>query len=158
MVQTNPCAKKQIAEECHTNLSQGRPGVVDVPLVHLAASAVLRESLLPVRGFAVSRRVQGANLSQARRFVRFLGLDCSLRQNHRSGELHLLFGAGRGRRSGELQFLLDGKVELYNTRTDLSESKNLVRSHPKKKKELLDQLQTWRATNNAPVPASAIVK
>ena len=51
-----------------------------------------------------------------------------------------------------IQFLNDGKVELYNLKKDLKESTNLVDINPEKATELLETLSTWRKENKVPLP------
>lgn len=51
-----------------------------------------------------------------------------------------------------IQFLKDGKTELYNLRADLKESDNLAEKNPKLSKALLDELTQWRRTNKIPLP------
>jgi arylsulfatase A-like enzyme len=51
-----------------------------------------------------------------------------------------------------LEFLEDGRLELYNLRDDISESKNLAESNAEKAKELHGRLVAWRAEVNAPMP------
>jgi arylsulfatase A-like enzyme len=51
-----------------------------------------------------------------------------------------------------MEFLEDGRLELYNLRDDLSESRNLVESQPEKARELLARLRAWRAAVSAPIP------
>jgi arylsulfatase A-like enzyme len=51
-----------------------------------------------------------------------------------------------------MEFLEDGRLELYNLRDDVSESKNLAAAHPEKARELLAQLQAWRTAVAAPMP------
>lgn len=50
------------------------------------------------------------------------------------------------------EYFEDGKLELYNLKKDLSETKNLAKSNPQKAKELHDLLKAWRKETNAPVP------
>jgi arylsulfatase A-like enzyme len=57
-----------------------------------------------------------------------------------------------------IQFLLDGKVELYNLDDDLKESKNLVDLNKEKADELLDELVTWRKDNNVPLPPASVLE
>ena len=57
-----------------------------------------------------------------------------------------------------IQFLADGKVELYDLKSDPLESKNLAQSQPKIAKDLLDELVTWRKTNAVPLPPNSVVK
>jgi arylsulfatase A-like enzyme len=58
-------------------------------------------------------------------------------------------------RSGDwklIEFLEDGKLELYDLSSDIGEKKNLAKDQPEKAKALLAQLQTWRKEVNAPMP------
>ncbi|TLV02300.1 sulfatase [Dyadobacter luticola] len=58
-------------------------------------------------------------------------------------------------RSGDFklhQFYEDGRVELYNIREDIGETKDLSKSNPVKSKELKDKLNAWIAKTNAPIP------
>ena len=51
-----------------------------------------------------------------------------------------------------MEFLEDGRLELYNLRDDLGETKNLASSMPDKTKELHEKLLAWRASTKAPMP------
>lgn len=51
-----------------------------------------------------------------------------------------------------MEYLEDGKLELYNLRDDLGETKNLAQSMPDKAKELHARLVAWRAEVKAPMP------
>lgn len=51
-----------------------------------------------------------------------------------------------------MEFLEDGRLELYNLREDIGETKNLAKDHPAKAKELYDRLVAWRAEVHAPMP------
>lgn len=51
-----------------------------------------------------------------------------------------------------IEFLEDGRFELYNLGSDIGEKKNLALEQPEKAKELLAQLNTWRKEVNAPMP------
>lgn len=58
-------------------------------------------------------------------------------------------------RSGDFklhQFYEDGRVELYNIRADIGETKDLAKSNPSKTKELKDKLEAWKQKTSAPVP------
>jgi arylsulfatase A-like enzyme len=46
----------------------------------------------------------------------------------------------------------DGRLELYNLKDDLSETKELAAAQPEKAKELQKVLGEWRKSVNAPVP------
>lgn len=51
-----------------------------------------------------------------------------------------------------MEFLEDGRLELYNLRNDVGESKNLAQSMPDKAMELHVRLVNWRKEVNAPMP------
>ena len=51
-----------------------------------------------------------------------------------------------------MEFLEDGKLELYNLREDIGETKNLAADMPDKAKELHARLVAWRKEVNAPMP------
>lgn len=58
-------------------------------------------------------------------------------------------------RSGDFklhQFYEDGRIELYNVREDIGETKDLAKSNPAKAKELKEKLEVWKQQTNAPVP------
>lgn len=58
-------------------------------------------------------------------------------------------------RSGDFklhQFYEDGRVELYNIRADIGETKDLSKYNPVKTKELKDKLEAWKQKTNAPIP------
>ena len=57
-----------------------------------------------------------------------------------------------------IQFLKDGKVELYNTEEDLAEQHDLSGSNKEKTQQLLSQLVEWRRKNNVPLPPSSSLK
>lgn len=51
-----------------------------------------------------------------------------------------------------MEFFEDGRLELYNLREDVGETKNLAREQPDKVKELHVKLVAWRTEINAPMP------
>ena len=51
-----------------------------------------------------------------------------------------------------MEFLEDGRLELYNLKEDVGESNNLDASMPEKAKELHAKLQSWREAIKAPMP------
>ncbi len=58
-------------------------------------------------------------------------------------------------RSGDwklLHFIEDDRVELYNLKEDLGETKDVSKAQPDQARQLLTQLKTWRTTINAPMP------
>jgi len=58
-------------------------------------------------------------------------------------------------RSGDwklMEFFEDGRLELYNLREDIGETKNLAAAQPEKAKELHAQLLAWRKEIKAPMP------
>lgn len=50
------------------------------------------------------------------------------------------------------EYFEDGALELYNLATDLGETNNVIKSHPKVAKELYEELKAWRNRVNAQVP------
>ncbi|QRM89492.1 MULTISPECIES: sulfatase [Lacinutrix] len=57
-----------------------------------------------------------------------------------------------------IQFLTDGKLELYNLKNDASESKNLSEMELGKSKVLLSELVAWRKANNVPLPPNSVLE
>ena len=57
-----------------------------------------------------------------------------------------------------IQFLKDGRVELYNTEKDLAEKQDLSISNKEKTTKLLKQLVDWRRKNKVPLPPSSSLK
>jgi arylsulfatase A-like enzyme len=51
-----------------------------------------------------------------------------------------------------MEFLEDGRLELYNLDQDIGESKNLASTMPEKANEMHQQLIAWRKSVNAPMP------
>jgi arylsulfatase A-like enzyme len=51
-----------------------------------------------------------------------------------------------------LEFLEDGRLELYNLSDDIGESNNLEKTMPEKTRELHDRLIAWRQDVKAPMP------
>ena len=51
-----------------------------------------------------------------------------------------------------MEFLEDGRQELYNLSNDIGETKNLSKENPEKTKELYARLVAWRKEVNAPMP------
>ncbi len=51
-----------------------------------------------------------------------------------------------------MEFLEDGRIELYNLADDIGETKNLAQANPAKAKELYDRLVNWRNQVHAPMP------
>jgi hypothetical protein len=51
-----------------------------------------------------------------------------------------------------MEFLEDGRLELYNLKDDIGETRNLAAELPEKAKELHGRLVAWRAEVKAPMP------
>ncbi len=51
-----------------------------------------------------------------------------------------------------MEFLEDGRLELYNLSTDIGETKTLAKEMPEKTQELYARLIAWRAEVKAPMP------
>ena len=56
-----------------------------------------------------------------------------------------------------IQFLNDGKIELYNLEEDLAESKNLASVNIQVSEALSKELTFWRRTNKVPLPPASIL-
>lgn len=54
-----------------------------------------------------------------------------------------------------IQFLNDGKIELYNLEEDLKESNDLSEKQKTVANGLLKELTTWRKDNNVPLPPAS---
>lgn len=53
-----------------------------------------------------------------------------------------------------MEFLEDGRLELYNLKDDIGESKNLTATMPEKAAELHAKLKSWREAIHAPMPTA----
>lgn len=51
-----------------------------------------------------------------------------------------------------MEFFEDGRLELYNLRQDIGETRNLATEMPEKAKELHAQMKEWRKSVEAPMP------
>ena len=51
-----------------------------------------------------------------------------------------------------MEFLEDGRLELYNLANDIGETKDLAKENPAKARELHERLVAWRAEVKAPMP------
>ncbi|CAH8293805.1 arylsulfatase A-like enzyme [Mariniflexile fucanivorans] len=63
-------------------------------------------------------------------------------------------------RKGEwklIQFLNDGKIELYNLEKDLKEAYNVADENSEITSKLLDELVTWRKNNKVPLPKASVL-
>ena len=54
-----------------------------------------------------------------------------------------------------IQFLADGKLELYNLREDPKEARNLVSEKSEFAQEMLKKLSAWRQVHKAPLPPNS---
>jgi arylsulfatase A-like enzyme len=78
-------------------------------------------------------------------------------------------GAGKGKwrttpvsliQSGRwklMQFLEDGRLELYDLSQDIGETTNLAGSHPQVAADLLKRLDHWRQSVGAPMPTPNVL-
>jgi arylsulfatase A-like enzyme len=57
-----------------------------------------------------------------------------------------------------IQFLADGKLELYNLVDDPKETKNLANIELKTTQNLLRELVSWRKENKVPLPPNSVLK
>ncbi len=51
-----------------------------------------------------------------------------------------------------MEFLEDGRLELYNLKDDIGEQNNLAKKMPDKATELHKRLVAWRQETHAPMP------
>ena len=51
-----------------------------------------------------------------------------------------------------IEWYEDGKLELYNLKSDLSETKDLAQENPAETQRLLGMLRAWRNNVNAQMP------
>lgn len=56
-----------------------------------------------------------------------------------------------------IQFLADGKTELYNLVADPAETTDLTETEPATLERLLSELTLWRKTNNVPLPPNSVL-
>jgi hypothetical protein len=64
------------------------------------------------------------------------------------------YGAVRAGEYRLVEFYEDGKVELYNLKDDISESRDLAAAQPAKRDELLAILRAWRKQVGAQMPTA----
>lgn len=55
-----------------------------------------------------------------------------------------------------MEYLEDGRLELYNLSNDIGETKNLANEMPDKARELHDRLIAWRSEVDAPMPTKNV--
>ena len=51
-----------------------------------------------------------------------------------------------------LEFFEDGRLELYNLKDDIGETRNLAEKEPERANEMLRRLRAWRKEIHAPMP------
>ena len=135
-----------------------RPGsTCDVPTIHVdifptmleLAGAPQPRQLLDGESLVKLFRDPGAKLQRDAIYQHFPGYLGAGADSWRTTPVSLI-------QSGDwklMEFLEDGRLELYNLRTDLGETKNLAQANPAKAKELHARLVVWRAAVKAPMPA-----
>ena len=57
-----------------------------------------------------------------------------------------------------IQYLADGKLELYNLVNDPLEADNLAKKEPELLQAMLDELVQWRKDNDVPLPPNAVME
>lgn len=53
-----------------------------------------------------------------------------------------------------IEWFESGRKELYNLKSDIGETKNLLKNHPDVANDLYATMKTWRADVNAPIPTT----
>ena len=57
-----------------------------------------------------------------------------------------------------IQFLADGKLELYNLKNDPREEHNLADTNSELTRALVKELVEWREANKVPLPQGSILR
>jgi len=57
-----------------------------------------------------------------------------------------------------IQFLADGKLELYNLKSDSSEKNNLIEQEKETAMQMLKELVKWRKENKVPLPPNSVLE
>ena len=57
-----------------------------------------------------------------------------------------------------IQFLKDGKLELYDLKNDIKESQNLADDQPDLAAKLLNEMVAWRKANRVPLPLNSVLE
>ena len=124
-----------------------RPGgVVDTPV----SSVDFFPTLLEIAGVKPTRAVDGLSLASLLRQSAPLQRDALFwHYPHYSNQGGKPSGAVREGDFKLIQFYEDGRLELYNLRTDLEEKTNLVATMPEKASALRTRLEQWRKAQNA---------
>jgi arylsulfatase A-like enzyme len=131
-------------------------GLCEVPTIHVDLYPTFLELAAAPRP---SQTLDGESLVPL-----FRDPEAKLRRNAIFQHFPGYLGAGAGQwrttpvsliHSGDwklLEFLEDGRLELYNLREDVGETKNLATAMPDKAQELHSRLVAWRAEVKAPMP------
>lgn len=128
----------------------------DVPTIHVdlyptlleVAAAPLPAQPLDGESLAPLWRDSSARLQRDAIFQHFPGYLGAGRGHWRTTPVSLI-------QSGDwklMEFLEDGRLELYNLREDIGETKNLTTALPEKAEALHARLVSWRTEINAPMP------
>ena len=51
-----------------------------------------------------------------------------------------------------MEYFEDGRLELYNLREDIGETRNLASQYPERARELRERMIAWRTEIGAPMP------
>jgi len=140
------------------------PGVVkpgsacDVPSIHVdvlptfadIGGAKLPEQALDGESLAPLFRDASASLKRSDIFQHFPGYLGAGENTWRTTPVGLI-------EEGDwklMEFFEDGRLELYNLKEDIGETKNLATEMPDKTKELHDRMLAWRSEIHAPMPTA----
>ncbi|HBY58740.1 MAG TPA: hypothetical protein DEH78_02885, partial [Solibacterales bacterium] len=129
-----------------------RPGAVyDAPVI----SPDFFPTILDMAGAAPARGLDGMSLAPLLRTGRPPKREAVYwHYPHYSNQGGVPSGAVRKGDWKLIEFYEDGRVELYNLRTDVSERRNLANAESRRAAELLGLLRRWRAEVNATMPTS----
>ncbi|MBL9200710.1 MAG: sulfatase [Opitutaceae bacterium] len=129
----------------------------DTPLIHVdvyPTVAALAGAMLPERqifdgeSFAPLMLGRGTKLAREAVFQHFPGYLGAGADQYRTTPVSTII-AGDWKL---MEFLEDGRLELYNLREDIGEKNNLATASPAKAKELHGKLVAWRVAIKAPMP------
>ena len=137
---------------------QAKPGTAcDVPTIHvdvyptlveIAGGKMPEKQISDGESFARLIRDPQAKLAREAIYQHFPGYLGAGADNWRTTPVSLIH-AGDWKL---MEYLEDGRLELYNLKNDLGETKNLATAEPERTKAMYAKLLAWRAAVKAPMP------